>query len=317
MTTRKRSQGQRLLRLIRLLENEVLTSAQLAEHLDCTQQEIQRDLRLLRAEGWAVQETPKRPKSYFLGAEAAASPDPVRSVITHALLRMLHHHAPTPSRLYHRAASELAAQLPERLRDLVLLKVPVGDTPRILEILATAWVRGEAVDFSYQKPGETKPKRGVGDIAFMEINRTNLDWYVFLRRRGEEKVKTFHLSRFIDAVRLENDLSPHIPFDPTDELDGAWGIIGGKEHCDITLLFAPEALAWVTHRQWPGQLEARMDGNLYRLTVRAPLNYARLPVEVLAWIRGWGPRVEVASPDWVRELWLAEAKEVTERYTKN
>ena len=314
MTTHKRSQGQRLLRLIRLLEQEVLTSAQLAEQLACTQQEIQRDLRLLRAEGWAVQETDRRPKCYFLGVEAASSPDPVRSVITHALLRMLHHHAPTPSRLYHRAASELAAQLPPRLQQVTKLAAPSGDTPRILETLATAWVRGEAVEFSYLKPGDTQAKRSVGDIVFMEINRTNLDWYVFLRRRGEEKVKTFHLSRFVDVSRRKDDLSPLIPFDPTDELNDAWGIIGGKEHCDITLRFAPEALAWVTQRRWPGQLETRMEGRHYRLTVRAPLNHHLLPVEVLAWIRGWGPRVEVVSPDWVRELWLKEAREVLEKY---
>lgn len=314
MTTRKRGQGQRLLRLIRLLESEVLTSAQLAEHLGCTQQEIQRDLRLLRAEGWIVQETGKRPKCYFLGVETSTLPDPVRSVITHALLRMLHHHAPTPSRLYHRAASELTAQLPERLRDVSVLKAPAGDTPRILEILATAWVRGEAVEFIYRKPGDSQPKRSVGDIAFMEINRTNLDWYVFIRRRGEEKVKTFHLSRFVDALRRENEPSSPVPFDPADELDGAWGIIGGREHCEITLRFAPEALPWVTDRLWPGQIEANMDDKCYRLTVRAPLNHQSLPVEVLAWIRGWGPRVEVLQPDWVRHLWLKEAQEIVGRY---
>ncbi|MFC3862786.1 helix-turn-helix transcriptional regulator [Deinococcus antarcticus] len=312
--TRKRSQGPRLLRHIRLLQNEVLTSAQLAERLECTQQEIQRAHRLLRAEGWNVQET-GRPRRYFLTPEPAADNDPVSSVITHALLRMLHHHAPTPSRLYHRAALELSQSLPERLRNQVPLDTPQGDTPRILEILATAWCWGQAVEFSYLKPDEQQPKRSVGDVVFMEINRTNLDWYVFIRRRGEEQVKTFHLSRFVDAQRRQDDLSPPIPFDPRDELDGAWGIIGGREHCEITLRFAPDAVRYVVHRHWPGQLSGRFEGDAYLLTVRAPLNHQKLPLEVLAWIRSWGPRVEVVGPESVRTLWLAEARELVAKYS--
>ncbi|GAA5503706.1 hypothetical protein Dxin01_03467 [Deinococcus xinjiangensis] len=311
--TRRRGQGQRLLRLIRLLQEDVLDSVTLAATLQCTQQEIQRDLRLLRTEGWNVQETPKRPKRYFLAPEDTEEPDPVRSVVTHALLRMLHHHAPTPSHVYHRAALELSETLPERLREVTLLSEPHGDTPRILETLAAAWCWGQAVGFTYCKPGET-PKRGMGDIVYMEVNRTNLDWYVFMRRRGEKRVKTFHLSRFTDAVRLPNEPSPDIPFNPRHELDGAWGIVGGGDTCTITLRFAPEALPWVTHRQWPGQLTAKLEGEHYLLTVQAPLNHQHLPVEVMAWIRGWGPRVEVISPDWVRALWLAEARELLVRY---
>lgn len=314
--SRKREQGPRLLRHIRLLQTEVLTSAQLAERLGCTQQEIQRAHRLLRAEGWNVQEM-GRPKQYFLAPELPSETDPVRSVITHALLRMLHHHAPTPSRLYHRAALELSERLPERLREVTALDEPQGDTPRMLETLAAAWCWGQAVEFSYLKPGEQQPKRSVGDVVFMELGRTNLDWYVFIRRRGEDKVKTFHLSRFVEAVRREHDPSPAIPFDPRNELDGAWGIIGGREHCDITLRFAPKAVPYVSHRRWPGQLAAVQEGDHYLLTVSAPLGHQSLPVEVLAWIRGWGPRVEVVGPDWVRKLWLAEAKEIVEKYKES
>lgn len=50
--TRKRSQGVRLLRHIRLLSEEgPLTNAELAKLLECQPQEVQRDRRLLRAEG--------------------------------------------------------------------------------------------------------------------------------------------------------------------------------------------------------------------------------------------------------------------------
>ncbi len=317
--TRKREQGRRLLRLIALLSGEgPLTSAQLAERLDCQQQEIQWDVRLLRSEGRDVLHTGERPARYFLARPWQAQEvqnDPVRAVIHHALLRLLHHHAPTPSRLYHQTLLELSGQLPARLRDVSLrsLTPPAGDTPRLLETLASAWCRGEPVRFRYQKPGE-EPKAGEADVVFMEINRTNLDWYVFARRRGEAGVKTFHLSRFVDAARLTGEASPEISFDPRDELDGAWGIIGGRQHCEITLRFAPEAVPYVAHRRWPGQLGGELDGPRYVLRLNAPLNRDHLPVEVMAWIRGWGPRVEVLSPTRVRDLWLEEARELLRRY---
>lgn len=317
--TRKREPGPRLLRLIALLsEAGPLTTAQLAERLDCQRQEVQRDRRLLIQEGREVLHTEERSPRYFLAhpwVSADVSQDPVRAVIHHALLRLLHHHAPTPSRLYHEVLLELTGQLPASLRNVALrsLAPPGGDTPRLLETLAAAWCWGQPVRFTYRKPGAGL-KVSEADIVFMEINRNNFDWYVFARRRGEVKVKTFHLSRFVDAVRLENEASPEIPFDPRAELDGAWGIIGGKQHCDVTLRFAPDAVPYVAHRPWPGQLGGEMDGESYLLRLRAPLNHEHLPVEVLAWIRGWGPRVEVLSPAWVRNLWLEDAREVLRRY---
>ncbi|MEF2280305.1 WYL domain-containing protein [Deinococcus sp. YIM 134068] len=319
--TRKREQGRRLLRLIALLSEEgPLTTAQLAEQLECQPQEVQRDRRLLIREGRDVLRTDERPARYFLARPwhlQEVQNDPVRAVIHHALLRLLHHHAPTPSRLYHETLLELSGHLPARLREMSLRSLtppsPSGDMPRMLEILAAAWCRGEPVRFVYQKPGG-EPKSSQADVVFMEINRTNLDWYVFARRHGEQQVKTFHLSRFVDVTRLTGEASPEIPFDPRDELDGAWGIIGGQQHCEVTLRFAPDAVPYVAYRHWPGQLHGGMDGPCYVLRLRAPLNRDDLPVEVMAWIRGWGPRVEVLSPGWVRDLWLEEARELLRRY---
>ena len=319
--TRQRNQGQRLLRHIRLLSEEgPLTTAELAQHLNCQPQEVQRDRRLLRAEGHDIWETEERPARYGLQhpwRAVTGSPEPVRAVVNYALLRLLRHHAPTPSRVYHEALLDLTERLPPRLQAVSrrTLASAQGDTPRILETVAAAWCYGEAIEFLYQKPGESAPKWSVADIAFMEINRSNLDWYVFAQRQGESKVKTFHLSRFQDARRLPAQLSPDLDFDPQTELDGAWGIIGGQQHCEVTLSFTPDALPYVSYRRWPGQLEGqRQPDGTYLLRLNAPLDRHHLPVEVMAWIRGWGSKVEVSSPSWLRQQWLTEAREIGERY---
>lgn len=319
--TRQRNQGARLLRHIRLLSEEgPLTTAELATLLDCQPQEVQRDRRLLIAEGHPIWQTEERPARYGLEhpwRAATVSPEPVRAVVTHALLRLLRHHAPTPSRVYHEALLSLTEQLPPRLQAVArqALTPPQGSTPRILETVAAAWCYGEALEFLYQKPTQSAPAWGVADVAFMEINRSNLDWYVFARRRGEVKVKTFHLSRFQDARRLTAQPSPDLTFDPRSELDGAWGIIGGQQHCEVNLRFTPDAAPYVHYRRWPGQLEgAQQENGGYLLRLNAPLDRNNLPVEVMAWIRGWGARVEVVSPLWLRQQWLAEARQVSERY---
>ena len=162
--TRKRNQGVRLLRHIRLLSEEgPLSNAELAQQLGCQPQEVQRDRRLLRAEGHLILDTGERPVRYVLQhpwRAATGSPEPVRAVVTHALLRLLRHHAPTPSRVYHEALLSLTEQLPPRLQAVSRqsLTPPQGNTPRILETVAAAWCYGEAIEFLYQKPDGSAPK---------------------------------------------------------------------------------------------------------------------------------------------------------------
>ncbi len=319
--TRRRDQGRRLLGLLRLLlDQEPRTTAELAALLDCQQQDIQRDLRLLAQEGYQRWYTDSRPVRHGLRRPSGkpATTDAMRAVVTHALLRLLHHHAPTPSRVYADVLADLNEQLPTRLQEVSrrALTPPNGDTSRVLEVVAAAWCQGEPLRMRYRKPGDAHASERVVNVLFMEINRSNLDWYVFAQTHGETRVKTFHLSRIEDAARINNQSSPPIDFDPREELDGAWGIIGGRERCEITLRFTSDAAPYVTPHRWPGQIgpvQLHPDGRC-TLQVLAPVTQHRLPVEVMAWIRGWGPRVEVVSPAWLRESWLTEAREVLSRY---
>ncbi|MCD0155645.1 WYL domain-containing protein [Deinococcus sp. 6GRE01] len=319
--TRRRDQGRRLLGLLRvLLDQEPRTTAELAALLDCQQQDIQRDLRLLAQEGYQRWSTGSRPVRHGLRRPTGtpSTTHAMRAVVTHALLRLLHHHAPTPSRVYADVLADLNEQLPARVQEVSrrALTPPEGDTPRVLDVVAAAWCHGEPLRMRYRKPGDAHASDRVVDILFMEINRSNLDWYVFARPHGETRVKTFHLSRIEDAARVNDQSSPPIDFDPREELDGAWGIIGGRERCEITLRFTPDAAPYVTPHRWPGQVgpvQRHPDGRC-TLQVLAPVNQHRLPVEVMAWIRGWGSRVEVVSPTWLREAWLTEAREVLSRY---
>ena len=314
---RKREKTRRIAQLPLLLA-EARTVEEMATHFGCQRQEVQRDLRDLRNNGLNIHKSQGRPPLYqLLQQERSAQAAPVRAVITHAMLRLLHHHAPTPSRIYHQALTELTEQLPERLRAVsqLALTAPSGDTPRILETVAAAWCWGQPVRFRYQKPNTPAPTWNILHILFMEISRSNHDWYIIGRRPNEDATRTFLLSRMLDAERLIDQTSPEQDYDPRQDLDGAWGIIGGPERCRIELRFHPDVYDWVASRLWPGQCASRKDEEgRYHLTLEAPLHQNGVPVEVLTWIRGWAQNVEVVSPHWLRERWLADARMMLKRY---
>ncbi|GGJ78423.1 helix-turn-helix transcriptional regulator [Deinococcus aquiradiocola] len=313
---RKRDKTRRITQLPNLL-TEPRTVAELATYFGCQHQEIQRDLRDLRSHGLDIQKSQGRPPLYHcLPQEKTAQTAPVRAVITHAMLRLLHHHAPTPSRIYHQALTELADQLPERLRSVssLALTAPSGDTPRVLETIAAAWCWGQPVRFLYKKPNTPAPTWNTLHILFMEISRSNHDWYIIGRRPNDSSTRTFLLSRMLDAERLTDQTSPEQFYDPRQDLDGAWGIIGGVERCRIELRFHPDVHDWIADRQWPGQRASHRDeAGYYHLILEAPLHRNGVPVEILTWIRGWAHNVDVVSPPWLRARWLAEAQTLLER----
>ena len=314
----KRDQGVRLIELLKLLSQDApLTAKQLAAALDTNVQNVNEDLKNLRNLGVKFHNnsgrTPKYQLLYPWHTEQKVENDPVQAVIIHALVRLLHHHAPTPSKAYSVALRELSAKLPPKLQKVSqkALNPIQGDVPSTLEKLAAAWCWGQMIEFLYQKPTEPQPRWRKGAIAFMEISRSNLDWYVMIQQHGEPKVKTFHLSRFHDVRRLADAPSPEIEFDPKKELADAWGIIGGQHRCLITLKFRSEAVPHIVYRTWPGEKERefQLDGSLL-LKINAPKHNNGLPLEVMAWIRGWGARAEIISPQWLRAQWIREAGQI-------
>ena len=79
--------------------------------------------------------------------------------------------------------------------------------------------------------------------------------------------------------------------------------------------FHPDVYDWVASRLWPGQCASGKDEEgRYHLTLEAPLHQNGVPVEVLTWIRGWAQNVEVISPNWLRERWLADGRTMLDRY---
>jgi CRISPR-associated endonuclease/helicase Cas3 len=80
----------------------------------------------------------------------------------------------------------------------------------------------------------------------------------------------------------------------------------------VILQFNSDAAPYVRERTWHAsqEIESGPDGGLsLHLRIAEPL-------EMLPWIRSWGPQVEVLAPGWLRERVADELKQAAEIYNR-
>lgn len=265
------------------------------------------------------------------------------TVVTHAALRMLAHHAPGSNKAYQAALRKLAKGLPEPLRSIALRSTealeqrPPSLSGANLETLTQGWLNQQVVAFEYRIPQE-RVIRVELETYFIEVSRANMAVYVIgkdrLYGRGLyylENLKTYKLERILRPRLLEATYTIPDDFDPSAYLSNAWGIVHSEPPMQVRLRFSPEASERIREGGYPNltileQLEGRSpsgqtadggsspgDGStLVQITVGTDAE--GFPLELLPWIQSWGPRVEVLEPESLRRAWLAEARAVLEQY---
>lgn len=308
----------RLLELMDLLRLRERTTRELAEWFGVPQRHIQRDLRDLEAMGAGVEQVP--PHGYRL-LGAAQHLRPVQALAVHMAARLLYHHAATDNQQYRLALENLAAQLPESVREIARRSTedlrPQLPDDQAFEKVARAWFERRIISFEYTAPGSAPERRELA-VYFVEVSRANLAPYVigFERlKRGE--IRTFKLSRMRFVTTLTDTYEIPPDFDPRAYLSDAWGVIGGQSSvATVTLRFAPEAAYRVLEGGYPNLTVEELGDAQHRVVVkvRAGLDNTGLPRELMPWILGWGPRVEVLAPQHVRDHWLKEVRETLRQY---
>ena len=320
--------GKRLLRLSELLRSGEFTVKQLLHRFDdeATERDLQRDLEDLE-EFFpdTFNRTPTRPPRYSIAAKES-NLDPVQALAVHAATRLVYHRARGHSKPYRSALELLSTRLPERVRGVVQrgTKDTDGRSSKeslALEKVAKAWFEGHRLKFEYQAVnGSGTWRSNELEVYFIEVHPTNLGLYaVGMETSWHNKCLTFKLSRMRNFSSLR-DTRYTIPdsFDPQDFFRHAWGVTGQSDGqtVSVQLRFAPEAARRLEERDFPS-MSMRSEANGSRLvTIQSGVDKSGLPLEVLAWVLTWGPRVEVLKPEALRQRWLADCKAVVERYGK-
>lgn len=139
------------------------------------------------------------------------------------------------------------------------------------------------------------------------------NWYVFGFDHGANDKRIYALSRFKD-IKLTNDRYT-IPegFDISKEVDLSFGIWHNKDAvCDYELLFDSGMANYILEREWHKNqvVEQREDGSVF---LKFSSNQRQ---QVCSWVMGFGPSVEVLSPDFLREEIRENAEKMLGKYTK-
>ena len=316
--SRTLGKAQRLTELLELLKLKAWSTKELATRFGVPVRTVQRDLKLLKESGRRL-ESPSR-GFHTMGASGSAL-NPVEALAVHAAVRLLYHHSPSRNRYYRSALEKLAALLPDPARHVAaasaqdLLVRPSDD--RTLEFTARAWFEGRVLAFDYRSPtgsGKWRPKEL--EVYFIEISRDNLATYAIgFERSFHKRVLTWKLSRMKNARLLNDAYTIPADFDPKRYLATAWSVIGtsGGPTVSVKLRFKGESAERILEGGYPNMTVQQVgDAVLAEVVVGTDDN--GFPLEILSWVRSWGPRVEVLGPENLRERWLGDARNLTSLY---
>ncbi len=181
----------------------------------------------------------------------------------------------------------------------------------VLETLTLAWSEGRKVRLKHQVGPGQPVNEYVFAPYFIEPYAIGHTGYVIGWREPPGGVRTLKVERIRAVELLDERYEIPSEFDVNHLLADAWGIWYSEgEPVEVVLRFHPRVAARVRETRWhrSEQVEDLPDGYLlWRARVAEPQ-------EMMPWIRGWGPDVEVLAPDWVRERVASQVEEMWKIY---
>ncbi len=303
--TRKRDRLARFYRVATYLQAhpEGATADQIAAFVGMSRRSAYRDLRALEDEldlplwsdggRWGVADRAFLPAFRLTRAEAMA---------VFLAARLMAKYADTHDPELAAAFQKLGDALPDvlsrhvgRTLDVMARRPPDPEGARRLRVLTQAWADRRVVELTYDSstydPARA-PRRARVRPYLIEPSTETHALYLIGWDETRGAVRTFKLDRIRSASLTAERFEPPPDGEIEGALERAWGIIADQGEVEVVLRFAPAVAGRVAEATWhPSQeLEREAGGGLrWRARVSGVL-------EILPWILGWGPDVEVLGP---------------------
>jgi predicted DNA-binding transcriptional regulator YafY len=180
---------------------------------------------------------------------------------------------------------------------------------RVLTTVAEAWVRQRMLKIVYRSLTAEEAGERVIEPYYIEPAAPEHDSYVVAYCHVRKEIRTFKMSR-IEIVELTSE--PYtIPsdFDANKFFSSSWRVVAGGEVETVKLkIIDPEILRIMEETVWhPSQaLQMQKDGSMI-MTLKVATT-----VDFLAWILGWGEKIEVLEPKELREEVMETAEKKRE-----
>jgi predicted DNA-binding transcriptional regulator YafY len=149
-------------------------------------------------------------------------------------------------------------------------------------------------------------------VSPQRLTRYRDNWYLDARDHLRKALRSFSVDRIEDATEID-ERAEDVPDNELDEyFASSYGIFAGKANKTAILRFSPERARWVADERWhPKQVgQFLTDG---RFELRIPY---RDPRELILDILRYGPEVEVAEPEALRESVIVRLRESLRAYEK-
>jgi len=306
------AKSERLVRLQSLLLNHPrgLTTEELAERCGVCRRTVQRDLRSLERMGLPLAQEGNR---YCLPPSGLMPPLKLRLeeatslfIAARLLCRYSDEHNPWVTEALRKLAAVLPAAVGEHVQRCAEDAAREGDErySRVFCAVTRAWALRRKVRIWYRAKDSNNLHDYVVCPYFIEPSAVGFSAYLIGHSTYFDSLRTFKIERIERAEETGEAFVSPSDFDPCAWLSGAWGVMAGGEPETVILRFSPAASRRVKESVWHRSQcwEDCPDGALL-FTVRVDE-----PREMLPWIRGWGPDVEVIGPEWLRARIAEEAK---------
>lgn len=316
------SKSQRLTRLSHLLYRHPhgLTTRELASLCDVDQRTVQRDLVDLEEMGiplWDDEGTPRRYgviSGYYIPPIHLSLPEAASLYLAGRLLARNYnrndaHAVAALAKLAHVLPASLAAQLHASVQRMAAREKD-REYERVFETLVTAWATQRVVLVRYRRAGSDNARELELWPYFLEASGVGGSVYVIGYALHANAMRTLKVDRIVAATLTDRTFAAPDDLNGPRLLDSCWGVMYGDEREQVVLRFDATASRRVHETHWhpSQQLTALPDGGCeLRLEIANPQ-------EMLYWIRGWGPQVEVLAPEWLRAEVAADAEAAAGRY---
>jgi predicted DNA-binding transcriptional regulator YafY len=307
--TEQTRRATRLIAIVRLLHQHPagLTIADIASRLGYSTRTIQRDINALESE--------LRTPIQTVGRRYRVDPDtaplqPVRLTLqeARALLvasRLLARHSDDYDPDAQNALYKLADALPPGpvSREVRDTGDAIGHRPtdeqrvEVLRTITRCWAASTSVAIRYYSQRAGKECTTAFDPYLVEPAPFGAGIYVIGFSHEHKEVRTFKLDRIVAASPSSERFVPHDIPEIKRRLSQSWGVVfDGDEEYDITVDFNARVAQRVSETTWhASQTLTALDDGGVRFRVRLPSL-----LEIIPWIRSWGPEAKVIAPDELR-----------------
>lgn len=184
---------------------------------------------------------------------------------------------------------------------------------KVLESVTEAWARQRLLRIRYYSRARPVPHEALVEPYLLEASAPGYSTYLIGYSRTHDEVRTFKIERIEEAEMLDEVFQRKADARLEDAIANSWGIVWADDEQweEVHLKFSPAVASRVREATWhPSQRVFPSQDGSCSVVMRLPSL-----VEIVPWVRSWGPDVQVIKPEALRELIAREAVAVAQLYS--